>query len=375
MKLLKNKFLIKLVVILFTTIPQDNCGQTIPKVLHISFHLGCIKEFEEVARTLPINLTSWYVHDNPKHFDAKSSGASIYNIGQERASRIWDTHKNYFDQFDLILTSDTAPLSRIFLQNHWAKPLIIWVCNRFDYCDRASLDCNFPDQEFYRLFQKAAYMPNVKIISYTPYELAYAKTKGISWEDFTIKPVGPETRELLPEESSIPSNIDQAKTIFVHPRLESWGSQPGRQFTYLQSECNERGISVYMGNYNGPDDIKKFKGVIFFPYAWSNLALFENIQRGIIHFVPTIRFINELRATGKPVTYDPEILFGASNLCEWYAPEHRDILIYFDSWNDLKEKIITTDYLAMQEKIKSFGKEHRKKMLLLWEEAFGSLMN
>jgi len=57
-------------------------------------------------------------------------------------------HKDYFDTFDVIVTSGTAPLHESFLQNGWTKPLIIWICNRFDYCDYASLDCNFPDQEY-----------------------------------------------------------------------------------------------------------------------------------------------------------------------------------------------------------------------------------
>ncbi len=366
---------IKVLFVFLFGIPFLNIdGYEALKVLHLSFHRGCIKEFEEVARSLPINLTSWYIHDDPKQFDSQGVGASIYNIGHERAERIWHKHKEYFNQFDLIITSDTAPLSRIFLQNNWQKPLIIWVCNRFDYSDRASLDCNFPDQEFYVLFQKAAYMPKVKTISYTPYELAYAKAKGVSWEDFTIKPVGSHEQELKPEESSIHAHIQQEETIFVHPRLEAWGSQPGRQFTHLQHECEKRSITVYMGNYNGPDDIKNFKGVIFFPYAWSNLALFENIQRGIIHFVPTVRFVKELIAAHKPVTYDPQIIAGNSKLCEWYTPEHKDIVIYFDSWDDLKEKIMTTDYHRMRGKIKEFGKHHREKMLLMWQETFEHLL-
>ena len=70
-------------------------------------------------------------------------GNAVYNIGHQRAETVWNRHKDYFDKFDVIVTSDTAPLSRIFLQNGWRKPLIIWVCNRFDYCDYASLDLVF----------------------------------------------------------------------------------------------------------------------------------------------------------------------------------------------------------------------------------------
>ncbi len=350
---------------------QAHGDSHLTKVLHLSFHLGCIKEFEAVAHYLPIELTSWYIHSNREQFDDQAVGAAIYNIGHDRAKRIWEKNKNYFNQFDIILTSDTAPLSRIFLQNGWKKPLIIWVCNRFDYADRGSLDCNFPDKEYYELFQKAAQLPNVKIISYTPYEHFYAKKKNVHWKECVVKPIGTiETALWHSDASLIPSFVDQKNTFFVNPRLESWGSHPGQQFDYLQTECESRNINVYMGKYSGPEDIKDFKGIIFFPYQWSNLVFFENIQRGIIHFVPTINFINALRKLNKPVSYNAEILTGNFELCEWYMPEHKDLIVYFASWDDLKEKIETIDYEAMHKKIKAFAETHREKMLTAWQQVF-----
>ena len=43
-------------------------------------------------------------------FDGISSGNALYNVGHERAQNIWNKHKDYFNQFDAIITSDTAPL-------------------------------------------------------------------------------------------------------------------------------------------------------------------------------------------------------------------------------------------------------------------------
>src|SRR5271154_4177159 len=118
------------------------------KVLHLSFHKGCSKDFEYIAQQLDLDLSSLFIQEQPSRWlDGKTVGSAIYSIGHDRAAAIWEKHKNYFDQFDVIITSDTAPLARIFLQNKWSKPLIIWICNRFDYCDQASRDCNFPDQE------------------------------------------------------------------------------------------------------------------------------------------------------------------------------------------------------------------------------------
>ena len=97
-----------------------------PKILHITFHKGCKNEISAVAKALSLDLTTWFIPSFSGEFlDGYSSGNALYNIGHHRAESIWNLHKEFFDQFDLIITSDTAPLSRIFLQNGWTKPLII----------------------------------------------------------------------------------------------------------------------------------------------------------------------------------------------------------------------------------------------------------
>ena len=190
-------------------LPAD--GQPL-KVLHLSLHSGCINDFEGVAKELGLDVTSWQVNQNVSEFDPETPGNAIYNMGHDRAARIFNRHREYFESFDVILTSDTAPLSRIFLQNGWTKPLIIWICNRFDYCDRASLDCDFPDQEYYDLFKMATHMSNVRIAAYNDFERYYCLIKGIDIGPLNLKP----SIAKIPEctASSIPSQINKSETFF-----------------------------------------------------------------------------------------------------------------------------------------------------------------
>src|SRR4029077_7066235 len=186
------------------------------KVLHLSFHEGCIKDFEYVAQQLNLNLTSCLIHKQPACWlDGETVGSAIYSIGHNRAEKIWKQHKEYFNQFDVVTTSDTAPLARIFLQNNWEKPLIIWICNRFDYCDEATRDCHFPDAEYYQLFREALHKKNVKIVAYTPFEHYYTKLKGINTGSKTIKPCARPNNSL--QESLIPSHIKKPETFFIPP--------------------------------------------------------------------------------------------------------------------------------------------------------------
>lgn len=333
------------------------------KVLHLSLHKGCIYDFHEVAKELDLEVTDWYIQTIRETFDPLAHGNEIYNITHDRAHRVWELNKDFFNQFDAIITSDTAPLSRIFLQNNWQKPLIIWICNRFDYADLASAHGAFPDAEYYDLFREAITKPNVNIISYTPYEHFYAHQKGVHIGTTTIRPLGCLPQANPTFTSGIPSSVNKEKTIFIVPRMTPY------QAEFVQKRCAELDIETYYGAYNGPDDLTDFKGILYYPYAWSNLALFENIQRGIIHFVPTERFVLELRAKENI----PCFTLQHFHLCDWYCDEYKDLFVYFDSWDELKEKIETTDYETMHTKIKTAGLAHYHSSLEKWRTVFQNI--
>ncbi len=340
-----------------------------PKVLHLSFHRGCINDFKEVGKELNLDLTSWYIHDDLLDFDGVTKNSAVYNLGHDRAQRVWDRHKDYFNSFDVVVTSDTTPLSRIFLQNNFQKPLIIWICNRFDYYDAASLDCQFPDQEYRKLLDRVWAQPNRFVVGYTPYEHVYARNKGVDTGEFIIKPIG-----ILPSnnwdeaQSNIAKSINKSETLFVSPRFESQ-----QQIDFILNNCSNVGIKTCCTRYNGPDDLVNFKGVISIPYAWSNLALFENLQRGILHFIPTERFLRQLIVQHAPIRFLTKRLMtdsSVSTLNEWYCAEYRDLFVYFDSWQDLADKVAMTDYVAMSQKIKQRGQQHRETMLQRWQDIF-----
>ncbi len=340
-----------------------------PKVLHLTFHHGCAVEFEGVARALSLDLTTWYIPNfSPDFLDnTTTTQNALYNIGRERAERIWEKHKAYFSQFDVILTSDTAPLSRIFLQNNYNKPLIIWICNRFDYFDKESLDCDFPDAEYYQLFDEACRSNSVTVIAYNAFEHYYARSKGLNTGDLTITPcacyTSEENRDFF---SLVPSNVEKKERFFLPPYHN--------EFFYidLSEKCASLNIPSYRGRYNGAADLAEFKGIIHLPYAWSNLALFENIALGIPYFIPSKKFFIEL-AQGENY-FHPELPLLIENdlfdLSEWYAPERQALFTYFDSWEELQYKIGTINYLKLNTDIKSYAQEHRIRTLNQWREVF-----
>lgn len=355
----KNKIHPLLTCIILFLSALSNAKQL--KILHLSFHRGCINDFEYVAKQLNLDLTSCYIHDQPPLWlDGETKGSTIYTIGHNRAEKIWKKHQDYFNQFDVVVTSDTAPLARIFLQNNWKKPLIIWICNRFDYCDQASRDCHFPDPEFYQLFRDALYKKNVHIAAYTPFEHYYTKLNGVDTGTNTIKPCAQPMNVF--ETSLIPEHVRKQETFFIPPYHND------TIFCNLAQICTQLGIPVYNGRYAGPGDLQDFKGIIHIPYAWSNLALFENLQNGVPYFIPSQKFILELRTQGD---FFFNMMDGSTvALSEWYLPENKAVFIYFDSWADLAEKVRTTNFPACKQRIKKFAQNHHDTMLARWNQIF-----
>lgn len=338
------------------------------KILHLTFHKGCKKELEGVANTLGVDLHTLFVQDMaPYSFDGTSHGNALYNIGHKRAERIWELHKELFSTFDLIITSDTAALARIFLQNGWNKPLIIWICNRFDYCDSSSLDCSFPDKEYYELFRSASHMENVQFIAYTPFEHYYARQKNVNTGTLTITPCG-FVDEKLPF-SAIPAHVVKENSFFAPPYHNE------TLFMDLSGHLAELGIPNYCGRYNGAADLKGFKGIICLPYSWSNLALFENLQLGMAYFIPSKKFLKKLATSGNYFHPDISCLLKKKLffLSEWYRPERGELFTYFDSWEELVEKVQSSNFSEIRKKVKAYSKKYKEEMLSRWRRVFNEI--
>jgi hypothetical protein len=341
-----------------------------PKVLHLTFHRGTENEFSAVARYFNFDLTTWFIPEFPdKFFDGVSPhGNHLYNIDHGLAERVWQKHKDFFNSFDAVITSDTAPLSRIFLQNNFTNPLIIWICNRFDYADTASLNGRrFPDKEYYQLFRDAQRKKNVKIVSYTPFEYVYAQSKGVDCGMLIIKPICDLTNILSSTteiKTAIPVEIDKHETFFIPSYINDHKYN-------VQNICKTLGINAYCGRYNGPLDLVGFKGIIHLPYAWSNLALWENVQNGLIYFIPSIVFARKI-----PGYYFQDMSYflkKEAGFSEWYNPENARLFVYFDSWADLKQKIATLDFEAKRKEVLDCAQNHKKTMIERWSHLFSEL--
>jgi hypothetical protein len=311
-----------------------------------------------------LQLTSWHISNFPPYFfDGTSGGNALYNIDHARAERIWNLHKNFFNQFDVIVTSDTAPLARIFLQNNFQKHLVIWISDRFDYHDKATASGSFPDSEWYSLFRAARKKNNVTMIANCQFEHLYAKSKGVDTGSLVIEPCC--ARMKRQEHSAFPVQLDKRRSFFLPPYHNE------TKFMNLKKHCATFGIPCYQSTYNGPE-LQDFKAIIHLPYSWSTLALFENMQFGIPYCIPSKKFFKKLLQMPNYWHQDQNFFDKKENFLasEWYSKEHQPLFIYFDSWEDLRQKTKTFDFAAHRLKIQKFAEKQKQTMLTRWKEVF-----
>ena len=330
------------------------------RILHLSFHTGCHNDITYLVselnkdRVKKIKLTFMEFTDGTKN---------KYNVGHERAEKYYNKHFEYFNTFDVIITSDTAPISRVFLQNGWEKKLIIWINNRFDYCDEATNDCNFPDPEYYDLFREAVNKDNVEIIGYTQFENFYCKNiRNVDIGDNVIKPIGCN--------SHIYENMNMTKVENKSHKFFVGSYHNDNIMINLTEELEKYNISCYHGRFNGPKDLAEFRGVVHIPYAWSNYSLFEGIQNGIIYFIPSKSFFMELKKD-RNFFWSPPYRDENLELSEWYNDENKDCLVYFNNWEDLKIKLYTTNIVKKKAYLKEFGDKHKNTMINRWKLILG----
>jgi hypothetical protein len=335
------------------------------KFLHLTFHKGCELEIEYAFNKLGHDVTVMRFDDGETEpFGTPTQQTKLYEVTHERAEKSWNKYREYYESFDAIITSDTCPVSRTFLQNGWKKPLLIWICNRFDY----SILPERYDPEFYQLLRDIPNRPNVRIFGNAVIENLYStQFKNVDVGDFIIKPIGKnmESRELTKTYDSNDRNIFYIPPYHNETKLMN-----------LSDVLTKLGIENRCERFpNHISELLEYKGVVCIPYAWSTIVFFERLQLGLVTFIPTQRFLIELFRQGNWWFQPP---FNINNpealvISEWYCLEHADLFVFFDSWIDLMKKINVTNYEAKTKTILDFARRHEEESLARWKLVISSV--
>jgi hypothetical protein len=330
------------------------------RILHLSFHVGCINDLTYVFQTLGHTI------------DYEKMSLPGCRVTPQIAEEYWQKHEARIQGYDVVLTSDTVALSYIFLRHlEELRPhLIILNCNRFDYGMNS-------EREFYSLLRQIhTHVKKVTYIPYTTFEQIWCARKGVYIHENPISPIGKwdpantfTGKYILDDFGQIDrsnATTSDADTVF----LQMYHNHT--RFINLKDLLVSNDISVANGGYNYFHEIAGFKGLVVLPDAFSKYFAFESIQNELLVFLPTQRFLLEL--TGRPNYFfnidngNARLMPDWVNLCEWYHyPETR---VYFDSFDDLIQKIKGLTHEQRTEKqrwMKFYAAKIEEDTLRRWE--------
>jgi len=397
------------------------------RVLHLSFHLGLRREVEAIACLL--NITIDY-----EDFPAAGRDSNFkYNLDREHATRIWRAHGERWRQnYDVVITSDTAPISRVFLEERrWVgKRLIVWICNRFDY-HHAPAEHGFPDPDFYDLMRQAgngSMGGAVRLVANTEFERRYAAVKGVGISEAVVTPIGLASSDVCrapaPSYISAPGEAVRSAGLalelgggfkeatdipIVDPSEMMFLPARGNE-VYMEGMCLFLGISCntkvgslaewttrlaltrnngFPNLYRDARELTRYKAVLHVPYSWSTLAFWEFLQAGLVVVVPTARFFMQLiyncEAWGAWLCDALQTMYGGTwntgmgtyvdilwfqdfahvtseddlHAAEWWAPQNSEMLVYFDSWDDLRQiaRVRSLDWERHRAKVRAIMRQ------------------
>ena len=287
-------------------------------ILHITNHIGTTKNIENMCQLLNLNLTT-------EKWDYG------YYINETESNIIWNRYEKYIDNFDYLIFTDTSMFARPFLQNiekHNAN-IIIYITNRFNWGI-----WGFEDKHFYNLYSSISKHERVYFSADNKYDFYFAKLYNIFFKDDNII-------RLIPD---IPSNniiMPITDKFFIYNR----GTKIENYRIYLDN-LNIK-YDIYGENYQRFKDhyhICEYIGIIHMPYQTNIQSLYENLAYNIIYFIPSKQFMFELINNNwyywEETTKSEEIKINSILLSEWYLPENEELFVYFDNWEQLKEKMV-----------------------------------
>lgn len=276
------------------------------KILHITFHLGCANAVKDILTVEGLELTTQIV--------TSGSNGYYYNMTKERSQAAYERHKDYYNSFDVIIVTDTVPLSRILLEGGYKGKLIICATNRFDYAD--SREPGFPDDEYYELMEKSFKPFNINkiIIANNCFDYFYALQKKVNMHNvlyFAQKPI-----------------YRKNKKGYYMPTYHN------DKLFNLYEICKRQGLDVTTGRYKDKHELAGYKAIIHIPYTWNSIALWDALSVGIPYYVPDNDLIHALSKNKGFWFQNANYLPTMINMCEFY---YHEFIRYFSSLENIPD--------------------------------------
>ena len=359
---------------------------------NLDLHIGVIGDIRQIFTALGHEVTDWTISGHAWVLGRKQDHVQVVNQHTWRnltpgmCDEFYTRYKNELNRYDAFIVTHTPCFSMLY--ERWNKPIICVASTRYEapFTGRPEAWLQFNDY-LRRKIDSRMLIP----VANNKYDAAYAE--HFAQREWQVIPslcnytgaryTGERKESLYVSKFPLPRNV-----AGLVDKSEAF------KRSLLQRVMQKAGIGSPRQGY-GWQEISQFKCAVAIPYNASIMSIFEMYAAGMPMLFPTKRFAMELyrehRQNGvfSELSYnqvfrmpsgstipnalpDPNDYDAVDGMMQWialsdfYDEANLAHLVYFDSFDELGEKLVASDWDEIHEKITAHHAARTEQVQTAW---------
>jgi hypothetical protein len=350
------------------------------RFFNFDLHISVIEDIKTIFHDMHHQVDSWLGSGhawvfgqnpvNPKHVNRSNWTL----LTKKKADAFYTKYKKTLNLYDAFIVTHTPVFSYLFEKTN--KPIITVASTRYEYPFRGDSWKTF--NEFLR----------ERIDTHQIIPLANNKYDAHYCEYFTGR-----------QWSHIPSLCEYTHTKYspTHQQLLYCSQYKPQELLSDATFVDKDTLGRYQWS-----DLTKYKGYVHIPYNASTMSIFEHYTQNVPLFFPSKAFMIELRQTVRrgimdqcswfeikkesyimpekhldcpdPNAYEDIESFGYwQNFSDFYDESAMPHIVYFDSFDDLKQKAKNVDYAAISESMRIHNRNRKIEVYSKWSDVLRAI--
>lgn len=345
------------------------------KFFNIDLHISVIADIEKIFKNLGHTIDINYLSNHAWVFGKNATNEFCINqsnwkdISLEMCNKFYQENKTKLEKYDGFIVTHIPMLSMLYKK--FDKPIIFVASTRYEY--------PFTDNtiRWNRLNNFLQGTDNIIFVANNLYDKWYCE----QFLDFTFE--------------HIPNICNYTNAVY---------SNDSNIHVYYSKKLNLTNTNIInkdkLGRYTWTE-LYKYKSIIHIPYNISTMSIFEQYTANMPLFFPTKEYLLELAVQKLALselsytqvlnienkslikykgnidpnnTNDINLLKQAIDLADFYNEDMKEVM-YFSSLDDLKEKINSTNFLQVSNRMEIHNIERKENIKNKWQKILKLVSN
>jgi len=350
------------------------------KIFNLDCHISVIADLKQIFENLGHEVTSWSVSGHNFVFGREASKVDVinqqtwWNLDDKMIEEFYQRYKDELSEFDAFICTYPIAFSKIY--EKFKKPIILHIPIRYEVPFHNNKE---KWEKFNDYLRNGIDNKFIIPVANSEYDKRYF--------EFFVK-----------RECKFIPNICEYTNTKWNPTKD--------QFLYssrliINFDTNKIVNKDHLGRYKW-EELSTYKGIIVIPYTCSTMSIFEHYTANIPLFFPSKKYIMELHKNHRehvlseltwnkifnlpsgsliecdinddPNSYnDLEIMSRWVDYSDFYNQESMPFITYFDSIDDLIDKLNTTNLIEVSNKMANFNSMKKVKVYEDWKKILDEL--